>query len=302
MTPGEQPKDPDTQRSFPFAPPRTTAPPPPPPPPAPTPGGIHEQPTARLTPGAVYTPPQEPPPDNYYAQQEGVPEGRILYEEVTPAGDRRKFYLLLAGVCAGLCLLGGVIAYGLAREFMHQKEKEGRIGLLGLAMYGQTQQRLQLLSMVANRYYDRTGKPPTAPKQLIQEGADPGLLYDKWGTSIRMAGGRLTSAGQDKKFNTEDDVWVEMLSGEIGGYSPSAEEVLKNNPAMRPEARTIFNQIDRIDKIARDKEETMSEGMYEQRDALTREAEAEQGLDSTSSSSGPSLDEIDVTEHRGKEE
>lgn len=159
------------------------------------------------------------------------------------ARDRRRMILLIAGFAVFLLIVGGILAARMLQSVAQVEEMSGKEGMMALVQYGQTRQRLLLISFIAQRYYmERGGESDPSATDLIRLGADPGLFQDKWGRDMRLEGAMLTSAGDDGRFGNEDDLWLNLRTGELGGYFPDPQAIMENSSTLPPEARTLLQQ------------------------------------------------------------
>jgi len=244
------------------APPATAPPFPPPDNAYAPPQGAYVAPGAATPWGAPPQPPQPP-----HSAMPGLPpggsSGRILMEEQVDPNDKTKFVLLVVGFLLFILIAGSFAIIGAISSYKKTKPKEGEVGLLGLALYGQTRARLTILAMLNGRYYEQNGQWATDYDQLIRLGADPGLFQDKWGTKIRMDGPNLVTNGADLKPNTKDDMWVDCRTMEVGGFMPEQNLSPEAMGMLPPEARTMLKAMtdaqSHADEIMRRRSEFMTQ-------------------------------------------
>lgn len=223
----------------------------------------------------TWAPPPAPDlPGNMTPRARSEPQTRILIEEEGTPPPSGHVKLFVIGGAAVLLLLVGIIGFSFMREFGSASKDDGKLGLTSLAMYGQTRSRLELLAEVGRRHFDRHGAAPESAADFIKEGADPSLMRDKWRTPFRIGRGVLTSAGMDRKFDTEDDMWIDIFTLAVGGFHPDAGEMAERKD-LAPAARGIFHQVDRVNKIVKDKEEQSTEMINDESDlpALSRDSQ-----------------------------
>ncbi len=235
-------------------PPAASAPPPPPPPPlaqAPPPppsvtGGVSGVPPAlpsQRMGGEVGTVPPQP-----------APVGGVILEE-TSAADKTRARLMLAMLLVVLLVGGGVTVFSLVSNF--RESGNAKRGMIQLVMYQQTVQRMTFMAMAAERYAGFNGAFPTRTEQLLSEGVDAGMQWDKFGTKMKLEGTLLKSAGEDQKHGTEDDFWMDLRTQELGGAVIDVEGELENIGMVPPEMKTALKQA----RIARERANEMNANM-----------------------------------------
>jgi len=196
-----------------------------------------------------------PPPEDRFAPESDAQE---------MARDRRRMITLIAGFAVFVLIAGGILAARMLQSVAQVEEMSGKEGMLALMQYGHTRQRLLLISLIAQRYYmEQGGESDPSAADLIRLGADPGMFLDKWGRDMRLESAMLTSAGDDGRFGNEDDLWLNLRTGELGGYFPDARVILENSSSVPPEARTLLQQQMR-----------QQEEMRARMEQIEREAEA----------------------------
>jgi len=202
------------------------------PPPLPPGGGFSPD----LPPPPAATAPTFAPPSPYRVP--APPPAAVVVEEAADPGDKRKSALMVAALMAILVLGGGIAGFSAVRAF--KKTGGNKKGLLHAAAYAQTRQRLMLVGMSTMQYYEKYGAWPTVGADLIEFGVDPGVLQDKFGNRFVYGGSLITCMGEDGKLGTEDDMWYDAASFEVGGYT--GEQALENVSMMPPEVRTAMKQ------------------------------------------------------------
>lgn len=87
--------------------------------------------------------------------------------------------------------------------------------------YRQTHEQLRVLGQLSKGFHRTNGVWPKKVEDLEPLGATPAEFLDAWDTKIDIRGHYVMSAGADKKWDNEDDLWWDADLGTPGGYNPS---------------------------------------------------------------------------------
>lgn len=234
-----------------------------PPPPPPEPKRVAPPPLPPAETGVPPLPSAAPPVP---FRSSFPPPAATIEEETADPADRRKSLMLVAGLVVVVAIGGSIAALSAIKSF--GKTAGNKKGLLHAAAYAQTRQRLMLIGHATMQYYDRYKAWPTVGADLIEFGVDPGILQDKFGNRFVYEGSIITSMGEDGKMGTDDDMWFDAASFEVGGYT--GEEALENLGMLPPEVSTALKQA----RMASER----AQGNREQMEYMLREAETGMGM------------------------
>lgn len=167
------------------------------------------------------------------------PVSGVILEE-TSVEDKTKARLMLAMLAVILVIGVGVTSISLLSNFI--KSGGNKKGMIHVVMYQQTTQRMNFMTMAANQHYMQHGEFPTRTEQLLAQGLDAGMQWDKFGTKFRIEGTRIRSAGEDQKHGTKDDFWIDMQTHTMGGAILDVERTLEDVEMLPPEMKTALKQ------------------------------------------------------------
>jgi serine/threonine-protein kinase len=155
-----------------------------------------------------------------------------------------KKLLLIAGALAAVLILGGgaavVLSMGSKKEepaptatpAAAPKPAANGSALAGttaavpappqdkIVAYDDTITKLRALGQYAAAWQRKTGSWTTSKDDLIALGATVEDLSDAWATEIDIRGEFIVSAGENKKWDDDDDVWWEAGKNLRGGFHP----------------------------------------------------------------------------------
>lgn len=87
--------------------------------------------------------------------------------------------------------------------------------------YRQTHEQLRVLGQLSKGFHRSNGAWPKKIEDLVALGATEPEFLDAWDTKIDIRGHYVMSAGADKKWDNEDDLWWDADLGTPGGYNPT---------------------------------------------------------------------------------
>ena len=67
------------------------------------------------------------------------------------------------------------------------------------------------------RYISQNGRWASSFDALADAGAQATLQKDGWGKDFDLREGFVVSAGPDRKWETSDDLWIDVEAMELGG-------------------------------------------------------------------------------------
>lgn len=169
-----------------------------------------------------------PPPMATPASTSGMVDP--LADEGVSAEDKRR-YAIMAVV--GILLVAGV-GFGIvsfAAGLKRSKDKQ-TIGVLDLQAeidrqaalmedYFKTRSKLTRIAGYNVKYHNEYGTWAKKPSDLASVGALTVEMLDSWSNTIDIRGEYVVTAGADKAWDTEDDMYIDSSSGRFGGYEPA---------------------------------------------------------------------------------
>lgn len=189
--------------------------------------------------------PQAPPmtpPTHSMPQADSLPPPPEADPQPAAPGKKRKpkNTKLLAAVAAGglvmivlAVLLASMVAGMLGTgggEGGKEVEAEGppkpppgpamELSASQMALYDQTANQLREIGLLARGFEKTANRWPASLEDLEELGATEAMFTDAYGKELDLRDEFVISAGPDKKWDTDDDIWFDAAQGLPGGYQP----------------------------------------------------------------------------------
>jgi serine/threonine protein kinase len=190
------------------------------------------QPKAAPTaPKVIAPPPTVPDPE--------APVVTIHEQEVISPKAARTRLLLLGGSALVVVAAVGILAVYLLMGLFGEKEEEparprqqvktrpraaAEADPALVRGYDTTSERLRTIAQLAIGFQRNNGGWPVDMEDLVSLGLDSSETTDAWGTVIELRGSFVVSAGANKKWDDDDDIWWDAARNIREGYHPLTKE------------------------------------------------------------------------------
>jgi len=171
----------------------------------------------------------------------------------TTAEDKKRYAVM---AIAALVVIGGV-GYGAVSFIMglKGKDKEKPLGLLQLQeeidrqeakvrLYYTTKATLSRTAQYNKKYMDANGRWARALSDLSSVGALTVEMIDAWSTPLDVRSEYVVSAGEDKTWDSDDDIYIDSSNYTFGGYQPKIE-VPNTNPMFNQQIQALVEVANR---------------------------------------------------------
>jgi len=175
-------------------------------------------------------------------------------EEGGTSAEDKKRYAIMA--IAALVVIGGLGYVGVSFVMsLNKQEKEKPLGLLQLQeeidkqeakvrLYYKTKSTLTRTAQYNKKHMDSFGRWARALSDLSQVGALTVEMIDAWSTPLDVRSEYIVSAGADKTWDTDDDIYIDSSTYSFGGYQPKIE-IPSTNPMFNQQIQALVEVANR---------------------------------------------------------